>query len=258
MLVAVIGGTGTLGREVAAELVRRGHDVRQLSRRAPERPVTGAGHRSIDVTTGAGLRDALAGAGALVDAASTMSLRRAHAVLAEGTRRVSAEAAAAGVRHHVLCSIVGIDDVPMAYYRAKLEQERVVREADTPWSIVRATQFHAMLDRIFSLTARVGLLPAARFVLQPIDARVVASTLADAAEGSASRAVFEVAGPEVLPLRELARRWRAATRRRALLAPVPIAGAAGRGLRQGALTAPGAAVADSPGFDAWLRARLER
>lgn len=181
------------------------------------------------------------------------SFRRATEVLVDGTRRVSAAAAAAGVGHHVLISIVGIDDVPMSYYRVKVMQEGVVAKGETPWSIVRSTQFHALLDRVFSGTARVGLLPAPRFPLQPVDARTVARVLADAVEGPPLRGRVDVAGPEVVSLPELARRWRSATGRRALPVPVPLTGAVGRELRRGALTAPDAALAESPSFVAWLR-----
>jgi uncharacterized protein YbjT (DUF2867 family) len=254
MLVAVSGATGTVGRRVVAELVARGHEVRQLSRRPPDRAMPGTSHRSIDLATGAGLTDALAGADAVVDAANTVpSSRQATAVLVEGTRRLSAAAVAAGVHHHVLISIVGIDDVPTAYYRAKVAQERVLVEGGTPWSIVRATQFHALLHQVFSLTARVRLLPAPRFALQPIDAATVAGVLAGAVEAGPSGGRVDVAGPVVADVGELARQWRAVTGRHALLAPVPVPGAVGRALRRGALTAPHATRASGPTFEAWLR-----
>ena len=250
MVVAVTGGTGTLGTSVARELVGRGHEVRQLSRgRSPE--VAGAVHHPIDLTTGAGLERALNGVEVVIDAAN--SLRRARQVLVEGTRRLAETAQAAGVRHHLLCSIVGIEHVPAAYYRVKIDQEAVVTGGQIPWSIVRATQFHALLDAIFTLTARAGVLPRPSFRLQPIDVDTVAQILADTAEATPSSRRTEIAGPQVLPVGELARSWRRWTGKRAVLVPVPLFGAPARGLRDGALTAP-AAASDSPTFERWLRA----
>jgi uncharacterized protein YbjT (DUF2867 family) len=233
MLIAVTGGTGTLGREVVRELSERGHDVRALSRRSPEHPV--------DLTTGEGLDAALAGVEVVVDAANAGPRRKAaEAVLVDGTRRLLAAEARAGVAHHIAVSIVGIDRVPYAYYEVKLAQEAVVRDGGVPWTIVRATQFHTLLDMAFSATARAAILPGAGFPLQPVDPREVAAAIADTAEAEPSRAITQFAGPEVRSMRELAQEWRELTGRRAAIVPVPLAGATGRALRAGELTHPGA------------------
>jgi uncharacterized protein YbjT (DUF2867 family) len=227
--VAVTGGTGTLGREVVRELAARGHSVRALARRAAVHPV--------DLTTGEGLAAALEGVEVVIDAANAGPARkRAEAVLVGGTRRLLAAEAQAGVRHHVGVSIVGIDRVPYSYYEVKLAQEAVVRAGSVPWTIVRATEFHALLDWWFSATARFGLLPGAGFPLQPVDPRQVAVVLADTAEAEPSYATTQFAGPEIRTVRELAGEWRKATGRRAAIVPVPLAGATARALRAGGLT----------------------
>src|SRR5918997_539491 len=115
MNIAVPGGTGTLGRPVVAELVRRGHAVRVLSRTPPPRPPDGAEHHRVDLASGAGLREALGGVDAVVDAANTPGTgRKAAPVLVEGTRRLLEAEARAGVGHHVAISIVGVDAVPLS------------------------------------------------------------------------------------------------------------------------------------------------
>jgi nucleoside-diphosphate-sugar epimerase len=111
--VAVVGGTGTLGALVVAELVDRGATVRVLSRNAAAVP-TGAEHRRVDLTNGEGLAGALAGATVVVDAAN--SNRGAEQTLVAGTGRLLDAGAAAGVGHHLAISIVGIDLVPVSYY----------------------------------------------------------------------------------------------------------------------------------------------
>jgi uncharacterized protein YbjT (DUF2867 family) len=245
MQVVVTGGTGVLGREVVAELARRGHEVRVLARRSPEHPV--------DLTTGDGLGAALEGVDVVVDASNAGPGRKAaEALLIGGTRRLLVAEQAAGVAHHVGVSIVGIDRVPSGYYRVKLDQEAVVKASPVPWTLVRATQFHSLLDQVFGAMARFGVLPDAAVPMQPVDPHEVAVVLADTAEAEASGATTQFGGPERRTAAELARTWRLETGRRALLVPVPPAGAAGRALRAGALTNPGAWTGRTT-FADWLR-----
>jgi uncharacterized protein YbjT (DUF2867 family) len=233
MLVAVAGGTGTLGREVVAELERRGHDVRALSRSSAAHPV--------DLGTGEGLALALAEVDVVVDAADGRLPRE----------RLLSAVAEAGVRHHVDVSIVGADRVPLRYYAGKVEQERLVRASGVPWSIVRATQFHSLVASILGNTARFGLLPGAAVPLQPVDAREVAVLVADVAAAEPTGTATELAGPEVRTLRELAQTWRLQTGRRAVVVPFPVPGRAGRALRAGGLT-NGATGTGRTTFAAWL------
>ena len=255
MNIAVPGGTGTLGRTVVEELVRRGHDVRVLSRRPPRRPQPGSTHQPVDIATGAGLDVALAGIDAVVDAANTPgSGRKATPLLVDGTRRLLEAEARARVGHHVAISIVGIDTVPLSYYRAKLAQERTVQEGPVPWSIVRATQFHELLDWIFTATARGGIVPAMRFPVAPVDPRFVAGVLASAAEAGPGGRLAPVGGPESAPLGELAREWARARERRVLALALPLPRGMGRALRGGALVPGDEAITGGPTFGEWLRA----
>lgn len=239
MRIAVVGGTGTLGSAVVAELGRRGHEAVALSRH----PTAGQAveHRRVDLTTGEGLQTALTGTEAVVDASDANPSRRAmRAVLLDGTRRLLDAEYAAGVGLHVLISIVGIEQVPFGYYRVKLEQERLLAGSEVPASVLRATQFHQLLDKVFTAAARGGVLPGGRIPLQPVDAHEVASAVVDLVEDGRRAARQQLAGPEVVPLGELARSWRAARRRHRLVVPVPAAGGIGRALGAGGLTAPDA------------------
>jgi uncharacterized protein YbjT (DUF2867 family) len=252
--IAVAGGTGVLGSLVVEELARRGHAVRALSRRAPGRPVTGAAHRAVDLTTGAGLRDALAGVDAVVDAANRND-RRAADVLVEGTRRLVEAAAAEGVGQIVEISIVGIDEVPLSYYKVKLEQERAVEQGDVPWSIVRATQFHQLLDWLFGSAARFGVVPSGRFPVAPVDPRVVARVLADTVEGGPGARVAEVAGPRAEPLADLARTWVTSGGRHAMRVALPMRRRMRESLAAGGLVPADGALTGGPSFAEWLRVR---
>lgn len=247
MRIAVVGGTGTIGRRIAGVLARDGHEVRVLSRSAAQYPV--------DLRTGAGLEVALLGCEAVVDASNGPSSGKARAVLVEGSGRLLDAEARAGVGHHVCVSIVGIEDVPVSYYRVKLEQERVVERAGLPWTIVRCTQFHDLLDALLSAAGRWHVVPAARARLQPVDAGqaadAVAAVVADAPLGTR----VTVAGPEIHELRALARTWRQTTGHRALELPVPLPGKLGRALKEGRLTSANPDVRGTRTFADWLQAK---
>lgn len=243
MKIAIAGGTGTLGRQVAAELVTRGHDVRVLSRTAAE--------YRVDLTTGAGLGDALAGCEVVVDATNNSS-RTAAATLVAGTGRLLAAGRAAGVGHHVCVSVVGCELVPMGYFRVKAEQEGAVARGTVPWTIVRATQFHEYLATMFGAGARMRALPVPRALLQPVASADVARTVADVAEQEPKGGRVQIAGPEVASARELARAWRRATGTRAVLVSLPLPGRPGRALRDGALTVSRPDVRSGVTFADWL------
>ncbi|MFJ2192660.1 SDR family oxidoreductase [Kitasatospora sp. NPDC087861] len=235
--VLVTGATGTLGREVVRLLVARGVAVRALSRRARS---GGDGVEWVvgDLVTGAGIAGAVAGVEVVVDCATTVGRKDVAAV-----RTLVAEAGKAGVRHLLYVSIVGVDRVPIPYYRAKLACERVVRESGLGWTVLRATQFHDLLLRIFDASARLPVFPVpggAR--IQPVDVGEVAARVAElAGEGPAGYAP-EVGGPRVRPYRELAEAYLRAAGRRRVLLPVRVPGTVGRALRAGGNLTPERAV----------------
>lgn len=234
MNIAIVGGTGTVGAEAVRALAARGHVVRVLSRRAAEYPV--------DLTTGDGLERALAGVDVVIDAANGN-----RKVMVGGTERLLRAEAAAGVRHHVLVSIVGIDEVGGAYYKTKLAQEAAVRAGGVPWTIMRATQFHPFVAQVFAKSAKLGVVPSLSAPLQPVDPGEVGRALADAAEAAPAFAIERFAGPEVVSARELARRWRSATGSHA----VPVRLPATRSLRAGGLTDTSAPHGNVT-FEQWL------
>jgi uncharacterized protein YbjT (DUF2867 family) len=254
MRVAVIGGTGGLGSLVVAELVARGDAVRAVSRTAPAAGTLPAGveHARADLASGDGVAAALDGVEAVVDASNER--RRARDVLVDGTLRLVAAGADAGVRHHVAISIVGCDRVPNAYYDAKVAQEQALASGSVPWSVLRATQFHTLLAEVFAAAARRRLLPTGPIPLQPIDTPVVARRLADVVHAGPGGRVADLAGPRVETLSELARAWRGHASGRLLPLPIPPLGKGFRAMRAGGLTEP-AAAGGGPTFAQWLEAR---
>ncbi|MBB6735643.1 SDR family oxidoreductase [Cohnella zeiphila] len=245
MKVAIVGGTGMLGRHVSRELRARGHEARALSRSSEEYPV--------DLTTGEGLEAALGGCDAVVDA-SNNATSKAATVLVEGTRHLLAAERSAGIGHHVCVSIVGCERVPFGYFKAKADQEREVEGGPVPWSIVRATQFHEYVRALFEQAGRWKVVPKLDAPLQTVAVAEVARAVADVVEGGPLAGRLEIAGPEIIGAGELARIWRRVTGRRALLLPVPLPGKLGQALRSGAATQRQPHITGSTRFEAWLKA----
>ncbi|RKN46361.1 SDR family oxidoreductase [Micromonospora endolithica] len=231
MRVLVTGAGGRLGRVVLPRLLTEGWAVRATSRRPRTDPdvewvVT-------DLSTGAGLPAAVTGMDAVLHLASAPSPgRRTHEVDVLGTRRLVMAAGQADVRHLVFVSIVGVDRVPIPYYRHKLAAERVVAAGTVPWTVLRATQFPGFLDEMLRGASRLGPVIGDRAVLaQPVDPRDVADRLVARLTAGPLRDVEEYGGPEVIRYDEAVRTWNAARRSRRPLLPIRIPGRLGRSLR---------------------------
>ena len=197
MKIAVMGASGLIGGKVVSLLSADGHAVVAASRLS-----------GVDVITGAGLADALAGAGVLVDVLNAPSFEP-DAVMDFFTTSASnlVEAASrTGVGHYVVLSIVGVDGLPDSpYMRAKVVQERIITGSGVPFSIVRATQFAEFTDAIVdSLTVDDEVrVPHAR--IQPIPADEVAATLARTAASEPINGIRNIGGPAKVSFEQVAR-----------------------------------------------------
>jgi uncharacterized protein YbjT (DUF2867 family) len=229
MTVLVTGASGNLGSAVLPRLVKDGHDVRPMSRRA--RP----GWVAADLATGEGVREAVHGVDAIVHLASSPTRTRETDV--EGTRRLVAEARAAGVRHFLFISIIGVDRVPLPYYKLKVATETVVRAGGVPFTLLRAAQFPSLIDTLLTFSGKLGpALIDKRLRFQPVAVEDVADRIADLLADGPADGIVEFAGPRSQTLDELAREWLAARGSRRPVWPIHVPGRFGRELRAGALT----------------------
>jgi uncharacterized protein YbjT (DUF2867 family) len=196
MKLTVIGGTGLIGSQVVQQLTAAGHQA------TPAAPSTG-----VDLTTGTGLDQALAGADVVINLANSPTFDDASLdFFRTSMNNLLAGGEKAGVRHQVILSIVGVDQVPqLDYYRAKTLQEELLRQGPTPYSIVRATQFFEFMDAVLSWTSddTTVRLPATR--LQPIASADVTAGVVEVATNAPLQGIREVAGPDVFSLDELGR-----------------------------------------------------
>lgn len=194
MKVVVVGATGRVGSQLVGTLRRRGYEVVEAS------PTFG-----IDAVTGVGLGAAIDGASVVVDVSNSPSPEDSDALqfFAKAGSNILTRARAAGVRHHVALSIIGVYRLASGYFRAKQLQEQLIRASELPHTILRSTQlFEFVRDVVQEGTDReISISPA---FVQPIAAEDVAIALADIAAGEARNTLLEVAGAERLRLSEVA------------------------------------------------------
>ncbi|MGU3434138.1 SDR family oxidoreductase [Actinomycetes bacterium M1A6_2h] len=196
----VTGWTGQLGSPVTAGLRAAGQDVRGLSRRGGPDAVP------CDLLTGTGLSDALRGVDTVVHCATTNSSK--DVAMAENLARA---AAGAGVTHIVPISIVGVDDTPIGFYRDRVRIEQIFLDSGVPLTILRATQFHSFVERLFTAQKYSPVVVGPAFRFQPISVDDVAARLVELAAAAPAGRVADIGGPEQNTLRHWHGRWAEAT-----------------------------------------------
>jgi uncharacterized protein YbjT (DUF2867 family) len=196
--VVVIGGTGLIGSKLVAKLGEHGHEA------VPAAPNTG-----VNTLTGEGLAEVLDGAAVVVDVSNSPSFAD-DAVLEffrTSTTNLLGYSAKAGVGHYVALSVVGVDRLAESgYFRAKIAQEKLIRESGRPYSIVHATQFFEFVKSIADLSTVDGTVRVPPVLIQPMAADDVADAVGRVAAGEPLNGIREIAGPEQFRLDELVRK----------------------------------------------------
>ncbi|GAB3529721.1 SDR family oxidoreductase [Arthrobacter monumenti] len=258
--ILVAGGTGLAGRDVVTEALKRGYQVRVLSRRipTPDQPAfrNGVEYVRADVVSGEGLSQALDGVDVVID---TLDGRtgKARKLLPTGAAKLTATAAEAGIKRVVLLSIVNVDQGPLAYYRAKAAQERAYSNSAAHTVIVRAAQFHNLVAGMACAASKARLFISLRGVsFQPIATTDVARALLDSATaaGLPDGGMVTVGGPEVIPAREVAEVCRNHAGGKGRIITVPVPGRVGRFFREGRMLTPGNSFGTVT-FKEWLELR---
>jgi uncharacterized protein YbjT (DUF2867 family) len=229
--ILVTGGTGRLGVPTVARLRAAGHEVRVLSRREAPGRVIG------DLRSGRGVRDAIAGVDTVMHLATANGLGVGEAALMKAVVDASREA---GVQHLVAVSIVGVDRIPLGYYRQKLEAEQVLETSGIAHTILRATQFHDLVVALFTAQRFMPVVLAPGFSIQPIDTGDVAVRLAELVAAGPARRVADIGGPEQVPAGRLARQWADAASVRRRIVPVSLPGKTFTAYAEGHHLVPGA------------------
>jgi len=244
MKIVVIGGTGLIGSKTVAILRQGGHDV-----------VAGSPKSGINSITGEGLKEAMAGAQMVIDLANSPSFED-KAVLEffeTSERNLLPAEAAAGVRHHVALSIVGIDRTDNGYFRAKVAQEELIRSSGIPYTIIRSTQFLEFLRGIADSSADGNVVRLPTVLFQPIAADDVAPIVAEVALATPRNGIVEIAGPERAPFNEVIARYLTAIGDPREVVRDPEARYWGGRVEERSLVPLGEARLGRIGLDEWLR-----
>ncbi|MEU6379754.1 SDR family oxidoreductase [Streptomyces sp. NPDC046909] len=240
--ILVTGGTGTLGRLVTERLRADGHEVRVLSRHSQP--------YAVDLREGGPALDAaLAGVDTVVHCATTQTGGDEKAAA-----HLIAAAERAGVAHLVYISIVGVDRVPFPYYRVKLAVEKQIEGSGLGWTVLRTTQFHDLVVRLFRAVSKVPVMFVPAGVSdQPIEVAEVAERMAELAAAPPAGRVADMGGPEVRTFESLARAYLKASGRKRAVVKVRLFGKAYRAFRAGGHLVPERAVGKGT-FEEYLRA----
>jgi len=242
--IVVIGGTGLIGSKLVNKLREHGHEAVAAS------PNTG-----VNTITGEGLAEALKGASVMVDVSNSPDWDDAAVMkfFETSTRNLLGSEATAGVKHHVALSVVGTDRMSESgYMRAKIAQEKLIKESSIPYTIVHATQFFEFLKGLADISMvgdKVHLPPV---FFQPMAADDVATALARIAAGKPVNGIVEIGGPEQFRVDELVRRRLASLKDPREVVPDPNARYGGARVSEKTLLPGNNARLGETRFEAWL------
>jgi uncharacterized protein YbjT (DUF2867 family) len=198
MKIVVIGGTGLIGSKLVTKLREQGHEA-----------IAAAPNTGVNTLTGEGLSEALQGASVVVDVSNSPNWDEAAVLnfFVTSTRNLLTHEAAAGVGHHVALSVVGTQRLSESpYFRAKIAQEKLIKESSIPYTIVHATQFFEFVKGLADISMvgdKVHLPPV---LFQPMSADDVATAVGRVAVGQPIHGTVEIGGPEQFRIDELVRR----------------------------------------------------
>jgi uncharacterized protein YbjT (DUF2867 family) len=244
MKIVVIGGTGLIGSKLVTKLREQGHEA-----------VAAAPNTGVDTITGEGLSEVLKGTSVVVDVSNSPSWEDAAVLkfFETSTRNLLTYESAAGVGHHVALSVVGTELLSESgYFRAKIAQEKLIRESSIPYSIVHATQFFEFLKGLADISMvgdKVHLPPV---LFQPMAADDVADGVAKIAVNRPVDGIVEIAGPEQFRVDELVQRRLASLKDPREVIADPNARYSGAKIRERTLLPGNDARLGKTHFETWL------
>ncbi|WP_090157765.1 SDR family oxidoreductase [Dyadobacter soli] len=199
MKIVVIGGTGLIGSNVSEKLRALGHQV-----------IVASPSAGVNALTGEGLADAMEHAEVVVDLSNSASPEENTAInfFRTAGKNLAAAEKAAGIKHHLVLSIVGIDRaLYIGYLRAKKEQEDIIKESGIPYTIIRATQFHEHITTIIAVQSDEEAIHVSTVDYQPIAVEDVVVLVTRLALEAPKNATVEIAGPDLAPMNEFVSRY---------------------------------------------------
>ena len=244
MKIVVIGGTGLIGSQLVADLAAHGHQA------VPASPATG-----VNTLTGEGLSQVLSGADVVVDVSNSPSFEDTAVLefFETSARNILDAEAGAGVGYHVALSVVGAErQADGGYMRAKIAQEKLIKNSSIPYTIVRATQFFEFAVRTADGATDGGTVRVPPVLIQPMASADVAAAVCGATLAAPLNNTIEVAGPEPMPFEDWVRKGLRAVGDQRVVVADPQARYFGARLSERTLLPGGGAQLGATTFDDWL------
>lgn len=259
--ILVVGGSGVLGSSVVATLQREQVDFLSGSRTPIKSDSYGAVSQSanvpwkrIDLATGEGLLQALEGVDTVFHLASAPTKIGNESFEVVATRNLLKGLNQSDVKHLIYSSIVGVDTIQYSYYRAKRSAELLIQESHIPYTILRATQFHNLLDFVIGklLSLPIGFIPR-QLNVQPIHVDTVTAELYRLAQVGPQQIIVNLGGPKVYDVGTMAQLWMKARHVSKSVIPIPTVGSLMKSLAKGENTCPDKKAIGSPDWEEYLR-----
>lgn len=244
MKIVVIGGSGLIGSKLVRKLGEQGYQA-----------VAASPDSGVNTITGEGLAEVLKGASVVVDVTNSPSWEEKAVMefFTTSTRNLLTYEAAAGVGHHVALSVVGTDRLSESgYFRAKIAQEKLIRDSSIPYSIVHATQFFEFLKGLADISTDGNTVRLPPVLFQPMAADDVATGVGRIAIGPPVNGIVEIGGPEQFRMDELVRRRLATLKDPREVIPDPKALYAGAQIGERTLVPDTNARLGETRFETWL------
>ena len=244
MKIVVIGGTGLIGSKLVNKLREHGHEA-----------IAAAPNTGVNTLTGEGLAEVLKGASVVVDVSNSPSWEDAAVLnfFETSTRNLLASEAAANVGHHVALSVVGTQRLSESgYFRAKIAQEKLIKESSIPYTFVQATQFFEFLKGLADISMVGDKVHLPHVLFQPMSTDDVASAVGRIAEEPPVNGTVEIGGPEQFRVDELVRRRLASLKDSREVIADPNARYSGAKLSEKTLVPANNARLGETSFETWL------
>ena len=250
MKIVVIGGTGLIGSKLVAKLAAHGHDA------VPASPDTG-----VNTLTGEGLTEALTGADVVVDVSNSPSFEDTAVLefFETSTRNILNAEATARVAHHVALSVVGTERLAESgYMRAKIAQEKLIKNSPIPYTIVHATQFFEFAARMADEASDGDTVRVPPVLIQPMAADDVAAAVCNVTLAAPLNNTIEIGGPEALRFEDFVREGLRAVGDQRVVVSDPRAQYFGARLSERTLVPGDGAQLGATRFDDWLSQHAPR
>lgn len=197
----VTGSTGHLGSALLNQLTNSDYKVKVTSRRKPDSTDKFEWVYS-DFLSGEGLEEAVKDVEVIIHAA-TSPQKNSKMIDVTGFGKFLSKLQ--HIKHFIYPSIVGIEDVPLKYYRHKLEAEELLKNSSIPFTIVRATQFHSFVESLLISKPLFNRYFVPRNIkFQSVDKGEFSNHLIDLINKDPQGRIDDFGGPSIMTLKEMA------------------------------------------------------